>query len=50
LKGVLVQNHFEFEGRTLYIGHPFYRKYDTVPIKLQGTATTASQSASAISG
>jgi hypothetical protein len=35
LKGVLVQNHFEFEGRTLYIGHPFYRKYDTAPIKLQ---------------
>lgn len=31
----LVQNHFEFKGQTLYIGHPFYRKYDTAPIKLQ---------------
>jgi hypothetical protein len=48
--GVLVQNHFELKGQTLYIGHPFYKKYDTAPIKLQGTATTASQSASAISG
>jgi hypothetical protein len=23
------------EGQTLYIGHPFYKKYDTAPIKLQ---------------
>ena len=23
------------EGSTLYIGHPFYKKYDTAPIKLQ---------------
>jgi len=33
--GVLVQNHFELQGETLYIGKPFYRKYDTAPIKLQ---------------
>jgi len=33
--GVLVQNHFELKGQTLYIGHPFYKKYDTAPIKLQ---------------
>jgi len=33
--GVLVQNHFELKGQTLNIGHPFYKKYDTAPIKLQ---------------
>jgi hypothetical protein len=33
--GVLVQNHFELKGQTLYIGHPFYKKYDAAPIKLQ---------------
>ncbi len=33
--GVLVQNHFELQGQTLYIGRPFYKKYDTAPIKLQ---------------
>src|SRR5260370_5812012 len=33
--GVLVQNHFEFQGETRYIGQPFYKKYDTAPIKLQ---------------
>jgi hypothetical protein len=33
--GVLVQNHFELTGETLYIGKPFYKKYDTAPIKLQ---------------
>ena len=27
--GVLVQNHFELKGETLYIGKPFYKKYDT---------------------
>jgi hypothetical protein len=32
---VLVQNHFELKGETLYVGHPFYKKYDTAPIKLQ---------------
>ncbi|MGA2216900.1 MAG: DUF1080 domain-containing protein [Terracidiphilus sp.] len=33
--GVLVQNHFQLKGQTLYIGQPFYRAYDTAPIKLQ---------------
>jgi hypothetical protein len=35
LNGVLVENHFELKGQTLYIGKPFYKKYDTAPIKLQ---------------
>jgi Domain of Unknown Function (DUF1080) len=33
--GVLVQNHFELKGETLYVGQPFYKKYDRAPIKLQ---------------
>jgi hypothetical protein len=33
--GVLVQNHVELKGETLYIGKPTYKKYDTAPIKLQ---------------
>jgi hypothetical protein len=33
--GVLVQNHFELKGQTLYRGKPFYKKYDAAPIKLQ---------------
>jgi hypothetical protein len=33
--GVLVQNHFELKGETLYIGKPEYKKYETAPIKLQ---------------
>jgi len=33
--GVLVQNHFELKGETLYIGKPFYKAYDSAPIKLQ---------------
>ena len=33
--GVLVQNHFQLKGETLYIGKPFYKKYDRAPIKLQ---------------
>ena len=33
--GVLVQNHVELEGETLYIGKPFYKKYDSAPIMLQ---------------
>jgi len=33
--GVLVQNHFELKGQTLYIGKPFYKAYTTAPIKLQ---------------
>jgi Domain of Unknown Function (DUF1080) len=33
--GVLVQDHFELKGETLYIGKPEYKKYDSAPIKLQ---------------
>jgi hypothetical protein len=33
--GVLVQNHFELKGETLYIGKPSYKKFDSAPIKLQ---------------
>ena len=30
--GVLVQNHFELKGQSLYIGKPFYKQYDSAPI------------------
>lgn len=33
--GILVQNHFELKGQTLYIGKPFYKEYTSAPIKLQ---------------
>jgi hypothetical protein len=33
--GVLVQNHFELQGETLYKGKPFYKSYTSAPIKLQ---------------
>jgi hypothetical protein len=33
--GVIVENHFELKGQTLYIGKPFYKAYDTAAIKLQ---------------
>lgn len=33
--GVLVQNHYELKGETLYIGKPFYKAYTRAPIKLQ---------------
>jgi Domain of Unknown Function (DUF1080) len=33
--GVLVENHFELKGQTLYIGKPFYKPYTEAPIKLQ---------------
>jgi hypothetical protein len=33
--GVLVQNHFELTGETLYIGKPSYKAFDGAPIKLQ---------------
>jgi len=33
--GILVNNHFELKGETLYIGEPKYKPYDTAPIKLQ---------------
>jgi hypothetical protein len=33
--GVLVENHFELTGQTLFIGKPFYKAYTSAPIKLQ---------------
>jgi hypothetical protein len=33
--GVLVDNHFELKGQTLYVGKPFYKAYTEAPIKLQ---------------
>ncbi|HEY0264265.1 MAG TPA: DUF1080 domain-containing protein [Granulicella sp.] len=33
--GVLVEDHFQLKGETLYVGQPFYKAYDTAPIKLQ---------------
>jgi Domain of Unknown Function (DUF1080) len=33
--GVLVQNHFELKGQTLYRGKPFYKAFDGAAIKLQ---------------
>ena len=35
LNGVLVDNHFQLKGQTLYIGQPFYKAYDRAAIKLQ---------------
>ena len=29
LNGVLVENHFELKGQTLYIGKPFYKAYES---------------------
>lgn len=33
--GVLIQNHVDLKGETLYIGKPSYRKHDAASIKLQ---------------
>jgi hypothetical protein len=33
---MLIQNHVELNGVTVFIGKPSYKKYDTAPIKLQG--------------
>ncbi len=33
--GVVVQNHFQVQGQTLFIGKPVYKAYDRAPIKLQ---------------
>ena len=33
--GVLLQNHTELKGQTVYIGAPFYKKHGPCPIKLQ---------------
>jgi len=35
MNGVVVENHFELKGQTLYVGKPFYKAYDKAPIKLQ---------------
>ena len=48
--GVLVQNHFELKGQTLYIGKPFYKAYTQPPSSSRPTATRANPSASATSG
>jgi len=32
---VLVQNHMQLTGETVYIGKPVYHAYDQAPIKLQ---------------
>ena len=34
--GVLVENHFELKGQTLYIGKPFYKAYTAAPIRAAG--------------
>ena len=34
--GVLVQNHFELKGQTLYIGKPYYKAYDRGPHQAPG--------------
>lgn len=39
--GVLVENHFELKGETRYIGQPFYKKFDSAPIKLQAHGDTS---------
>jgi hypothetical protein len=33
--GVLIQDHSQLKGETLYIGQPQYKKFDGAPIKLQ---------------
>lgn len=33
--GILVENHFELTGPTVYVGHAAYKPYDAAPIKLQ---------------
>jgi hypothetical protein len=33
--GVLVQNHTELKGETVYLGKPEYHPYDRAPVKLQ---------------
>lgn len=35
LNSVLVQNHFQLQGETVFIGKPTYKPYDTASIKLQ---------------
>ncbi|HTE09786.1 MAG TPA: DUF1080 domain-containing protein [Chitinophagaceae bacterium] len=33
--GILLENHYELKGQTVYIGNPFYKKHGPAPIKLQ---------------
>ena len=33
--GVLIQNHVELKGQTLWVGQPFYKEHGAAPIKLQ---------------
>jgi hypothetical protein len=33
--GILIQNNVKLKGRTLYIGHPYYKKHGPLPLKLQ---------------
>jgi hypothetical protein len=33
--GVLIQNHVELKGETVYIGKPQYKQFDSAPVKLQ---------------
>jgi hypothetical protein len=40
--GVLVQNHFQLKGETVYIGKPTYKPYDTAAIKLQAHGDNSS--------
>ena len=35
LNGVLVEDHYALKGQTLYVGQPFYKSYESAPIKLQ---------------
>ncbi len=35
LNGVLVEDHYQVKGQTLYVGKPFYKAYDAAPVKLQ---------------
>ena len=39
LNGILVQNNFELQGGTEYIGFPTYRKHGRLPISLQDHGT-----------
>ena len=48
--GVLVQNHFELKGETLYIGKPRTRRLPAPQSNFRHTATRASRSVTAIYG
>ena len=48
--GVLVENHFQLKGETLYIGKPIYKPTTPPPSSSRPTATPARPSASATSG